>query len=175
MLAIVTIVETATTLAESLGISRRGSHLIFAGLIVWGLCFLARHDTESGHWPILVVLIGGLTVPVCWRVVYSRFRDQATLRWATVLAWVVPTLALCSGLIPADHPVARGSLVRGLIARCRFAAVPIDDIERLAAWCRGTRPTRRGSSDRRGPRPSGSGPGGVWRSTGQPVSCRGLG
>ena len=40
------------------------------------------------------------------------------------------------GLIPADHPVARSSLVRGLIARCRFAAAPIDDIERLAAWCR---------------------------------------
>ncbi|MGA7497935.1 MAG: DUF6798 domain-containing protein [Isosphaeraceae bacterium] len=136
MLVIVTIVETATTLAESLGVSRRGSHLIFAGLIVWGLCFLARHDTESGHWPILVVLIGGLTVPVCRQVVYPRFRDQATLRWATVLAWVVPTLALCAGLIPADHPVARSSLVRGLIARCRFAAAPIDDIERLAAWCR---------------------------------------
>ena len=53
-----------------------------------------------------------------------------------MLAWVVPTLALCAGLIPADHPVARSSLVRGLIARCRFAAAPIDDIERLAAWCR---------------------------------------
>ena len=140
MLVIVTIVEAGTTLAEAWGVSRRGSHLIFAGLMACGLCFLARHDTESGHWPIVVVLIGGLTVPVCWRVVYPRFRDQATLRWATVLAWVVPTLALCAGLIPADHPVARSSLVRGVIARCRFAAVPIDDIERLAAWCRAHTP-----------------------------------
>ena len=53
-----------------------------------------------------------------------------------VFAWAIPTLALSAGLIPADHPVARSPLVRGLIARCRFAAVPIDDIERLAAWCR---------------------------------------
>src|SRR5208337_671231 len=132
--------EAGTTLVEALGISRRGSHVIFAGLMACGLCFLSRHDTESGHWPILVVLIGGLTVPVCWRVVRSRFSDQATLRWATVLAWAIPTLALGAGVIPADHPVALSPLVRGLIARCRFAAVPIDDIERLAAWCRDNTP-----------------------------------
>jgi hypothetical protein len=136
MLVVVTIVEAGTTLVEALGISRRGSHVIFAGLMACGLCFLSRHDTESGHWPILVVLIGGPTVPVCWRVVRSRFSDQAILRWATVLAWAIPTLALGAGVIPADHPVALSPLVRGLIARCRFAAVPIDDIERLAAWCR---------------------------------------
>ena len=136
MLVVVTIVEAGTTLVEALGISRRGSHVIFAGLMACGLCFLSRHDTESGHWPILVVLIGGLTVPFCRRLVQPRFRDQADLRWAMVFAWAIPTLALGAGLIPADHPVARSPLVRGLIARCRFAAVPIDDIERLAAWCR---------------------------------------
>src|SRR5208282_2404332 len=134
MLVVVTIVEAGTTLVEALGISRRGSHVIFAGLMACGLCFLSRHDTESGHWPTLAVPIGGLTVPVCWRAVHSRFSEQASLRWATVLAWAIPTLALGAGVIPADHPVALSPLVRGLIARCRFAAVPIDDIERLAAW-----------------------------------------
>ena len=136
MLVMLTIVETATTLAEASGVSRRGSHLVFAGLITWGLCFLSRHDTESGYWPILAVLIGAVTVSVCRRVIYSMLRSQASLRWATVFAWAVPSLALGAGLIPVDHPVARSPLVRGLIARCRFAAVPIDDIERLAEWCR---------------------------------------
>jgi len=142
MLVVVTIVEAGTTLVESLGISRRGSYLIFAGLMACGVCFLARHDTESGHWPILVVLIGGLTVPDCrWRV-HSRFSDQANLRSAMVCAWAIPTLALCAGLIPADDQVARSPWVRGLIARCRFAEVPIDDIERLAVWCREHTPAR---------------------------------
>ncbi len=39
-------------------------------------------------------------------------------------------------MLPADHPFAQKTLVRGLVARCRFAPVPIDDIERLADWCR---------------------------------------
>ncbi len=52
------------------------------------------------------------------------------------LAWTVPALALLAGAIPADHWAARTSLVQGLVARCRFAPVPIDDIERLALWCR---------------------------------------
>ncbi len=136
MLVVVTIVEAGTTLVEALGISRRGSYLTFAGLLACGICFLSRHDTESGHWPILIVLIGGLTVPACRRVFQPRLRGQAALRWATVFAWAIPALALGAGLLPADHPVARSPLVRGLIARCRFAAVPIDDIERLAVWCR---------------------------------------
>jgi hypothetical protein len=136
MLVVVTIVEAGTTLVEALGISRRGSYLTFAGLLACGICFLSRHDTESGHWPILVVLIGGLMVPICRWVVQPRLGGQAALRWAMLFAWAIPALALGAGLIPADHPVARSPLVRGLIARCRFTAVPIDDIERLAVWCR---------------------------------------
>ncbi len=32
-------------------------------------------------------------------------------------------------------------MVRGLIGRCRFVAVPVDDVERLALWCRDHTPT----------------------------------
>jgi hypothetical protein len=38
--------------------------------------------------------------------------------------------------VPSDCAVARSPLVRGLIGRCRFLAVPADDVERLAIWCR---------------------------------------
>jgi hypothetical protein len=38
-------------------------------------------------------------------------------------------------LVPTEHPAARWPVVKGLVARCRFAATPIDDIERLAVWC----------------------------------------
>jgi hypothetical protein len=139
MLVVMTIVETATTLTEALGISRRGSRLVFAGLIVGGLCFLSRHDTESGHLPILAVMIGGLMVPLCRRVI-PRVRGQVTLARATVFAWIIPACALCAEFLPTDHPVAQSPLVRGLIARCRFVAVPINEIERLAVWCRQNTP-----------------------------------
>jgi hypothetical protein len=38
--------------------------------------------------------------------------------------------------LPLDHAALRHPLVRGLINRCRFAAVPADDVERLGLWCR---------------------------------------
>ena len=67
MFVIVTIAEMATTLAEAMRISRRGVLLVFGGFLAWGLYFLSRHDTESGHWPILTVLIGSLAIPLCRR------------------------------------------------------------------------------------------------------------
>src|SRR6185312_6230163 len=54
------------------------------------------------------------------------------LAGATLAAWAVPLAALVASLAPG--PGARWA--EGLIGRCRFAAVPADDIERLAVWCR---------------------------------------
>ena len=39
-------------------------------------------------------------------------------------------------VIASSQPSARHSVLEGLINRCRFIAVPGDDIERLAVWCR---------------------------------------
>ncbi len=136
MLVIVTLAETATTIAESWRISRRYALFGFAGLLAWGLYFLSRHDTESGHLPIVSVLVVSLAVPACRRLVQARLSGQARLQWAMAFAWMVPVSAIVAGLIPSDHPIARSSLARGLIERCRFTAVPIDDMERLGAWCR---------------------------------------
>ena len=55
---------------------------------------------------------------------------------AMSLAWAVPVLALVAGLMPAE----RSPLGRILVARCRFLEVPVDDVERLAAWCRENTP-----------------------------------
>jgi hypothetical protein len=63
-----------------------------------------------------------------------RFPTRFTV--AVVAAWVVPLAALLATAIPLDHPASRHHLVRSLINRCRFAAVPADDVERLAVWCR---------------------------------------
>jgi hypothetical protein len=52
------------------------------------------------------------------------------------LAWLVPLASLLAAAVPLDHAASRHPLVQGLINRCRFAAVPADDVERLALWCR---------------------------------------
>ena len=44
--------------------------------------------------------------------------------------------AVLAGLATRDHPESGHHLVKGLIDRCRFIPVPLDDIERLALWCR---------------------------------------
>jgi hypothetical protein len=57
---------------------------------------------------------------------------------------LIPLASLIAAAVPLDHPAARHPLVAGLISRCRFAAVPADDIERLGLWCRiHTPPTAR--------------------------------
>ena len=66
----------------------------------------------------------------------SRKGGKAILAPALALAWVIPLASLFAAAVPLDHAVSRHPLVRGLIGRCRFAAVPADDIERLGVWCR---------------------------------------
>jgi hypothetical protein len=131
MLVGVTLAELGATLADRM--SERLGVGVYAGLLACGLVFLSRHDTESGHWPILAGLCAGLAV---LRLPWSRLRDRIAPAWAVALAWAVPVLALVAGAIPANWPLAQSALVRGLVMRCRFAAVPVDDIERLALWCR---------------------------------------
>jgi hypothetical protein len=106
-----------------------------AGVLAYGVYFLSRHDTESGHWPILLVVLGGLIVRRLKHLDFGHWR-AFTLRRALALAWAVPALALIAGLVPANHPLGRTALVRGLVARCRFMPLPVDDIERLGLWCR---------------------------------------
>jgi hypothetical protein len=98
-----------------------------------GLGFLARHDTESGQIPMigsLVVLIVGT-----WANRVRAFRfcwNRRRLAWALFGAWAVPVAALIAGSgFDGDRP-----WVHALVDRCRFAAVPTDDVERLAVWCR---------------------------------------
>ena len=141
MFVVVTLAELGATLAERAG--DRLSRLVYGGLLAWGLFFLSRHDTESGHWPLLLVL-AGQPVRACPRSGIGGLVAAPFGIWSRPR----PALVLAAGLDRADTGAAgrnswRGlrrwhhsPLVRGLIARCRFAAVPIDDIERLAVWCR---------------------------------------
>lgn len=57
---------------------------------------------------------------------------------AALAAWIVPAAALFVAALPPDYYGCRWSypLAWGLLNRCRFLAVPLDDIERLAVWCR---------------------------------------
>lgn len=102
-------------------------------LLGCGLVFLARHDTESGHLPIL----GALAVLTVWtRFAKVRSLDwewtPRRLAWVGAFAWAIPLAALAASVAPGNA----SRIGESLVARCRFAAVPIDDMERLAVWCR---------------------------------------
>jgi hypothetical protein len=115
------------------------------GFIAAGLNYLGHHDTEYGHIPLLAALgVGSMVVLIAQARKRGRF-----LRWtpgwtprrvciAVVASWIVPATALVVAVIPPDYYRSKWSqsLAWGLLNRCRFLAVPLDDIERLAVWCR---------------------------------------
>jgi hypothetical protein len=151
LLVVVTLAELTVSAVEAIRgrvLASSGWTLIDAaawfGVLAIGFNFLARHDTEFGNRTLLAALSVGLVVAYL-----GRQRDQKNglesltrlwtprrLRIAMVVAWVVPLASLLAAAIPLDHPASRHPLARSLINRCRFAAVPADDIERLALWCR---------------------------------------
>lgn len=113
----------------------------FAGLaaFVCGLVFLSRHDTASGHVPLLAAWSTAVALSA-----FLRFRDQSapSIGWtprrlalAISLSWVVPTLALLAPLTASRFPaLAKPALA--LATHCRFAETPRDDVEALALWAR---------------------------------------
>ena len=146
----VTLVELGTTAVEAVrarffpGKGARLPELAGGLILLGGLWFLSRHDTESGHWALLGALgaaclaswIGtkiGAGRPFAW--------NRRRVAFAVLTCWAVPIAALAAGLDPASVAGNPRPWARGLLDRCRFAAVPTDDIERLAVWCRANTPT----------------------------------
>ena len=106
--------------------------------LVLGLIFLSRHDTESGHVPILAAL-GALALGTAFARVRPLGWNRRRLAFVLILAWAVPVLAFGAGFWgdrAAEEPIRAG-----LLGRCRFAEVPVDDLERVAAWCRDYTPS----------------------------------
>lgn len=101
-----------------------------------GLVFLARHDLERGHRPILIALVASFVMS---RVAH-RFRTGWTTRRLAFAVAVCGGVPLAAAVAPAvvgpDHPIASA-----LAARCRFGPIPTDDVERLALWARANTPT----------------------------------
>jgi len=145
LLVVVVGVETVTSLAEWIGRRSRieaFARLVFVGTLAYGCLYLSRHDTERGDRPLLAVIAVGLVAAgVCCRMPPMKWSwTPRRWRWAMALAWTTPLSALVAGMIPGDQTIATSPVVRGLVARCRFAAAPIDEVEVLANWCRENTP-----------------------------------
>jgi len=101
-----------------------------ASVLAGGLWFLSRHDTESGHHflPIglLVALLGAFNAQLAW--------NRRRIAFALAAAWALPLLALV--FAPRVEKGRAPGWQVSLVERCRFRATPVDDIERLALWCR---------------------------------------
>ena len=100
-----------------------------------GLVFLARHDTESGHVPLLAGL-GALAVGTrSLGASTARPGHRRRVAWRWSASWAVP-VAAAGGPLGRGRPRLATAGRRRWSARCRFAEVPTDDLERLAVWCR---------------------------------------
>jgi len=138
-------VEAATLAAEWIG--RRVQvesfgRVVFVGALAYGGLFLSRHDTEHGCRSLLTLIVVSLVAArIGQRAAGRRLAwTPRRWRWAMGAAWAIPVSALVAGLVPSDASIASSPVVRGLIARCRFTAAPIDEIEILAGWCRANTP-----------------------------------
>jgi hypothetical protein len=130
----------AATLAEagySLAARFLPSARLTAGAVALGvgLCLMARFDTQAGYGALPLALVGGmLAKPVAeWM---ARGWSLPRLGRLTAAAWTVPALAWMTSLSPCVRDVVGPHVTEALLAHCRFSEVPVDDIERLAAWCR---------------------------------------
>jgi hypothetical protein len=133
-MVVATLVELATTAAD-LSRHRAAAVVVLAGSLALGVTFLVRHDPEWGWAPVgscLLIVMGASLVA---RVQSGSGRPLTTGRLARLaaLSWAIPALAL---LVALSGGGESGRLCRSLVAHCRFGETPIDDVERLAAWCR---------------------------------------
>ncbi len=158
LLVVATLAELGATLVEAVlarfpgrypALRSRGRQVItpaivYLTMLAAGFWFLSRHDTESGQIPLLGAVVVGLAAGARGRrgrfsALRSRISERLLARpWTlAACAWIVPAAALLAGAAAIAHPaLSRTSLVRGLVGRCRFVEAPVDDVERLALWCR---------------------------------------
>jgi len=155
LLVVVTLSELAVSIVEAIRSRIRWFQSwnfvdggVLLAMIALGLDFLGHHDTEYGHIPLLAALGAGMAVGILRRRVRSESLSRSwRMDWnalrlggALALAWSVPLAALLAAGISSNHPWSRHSLVTSLLNRCRFIAVPVDDVERLALWCQENTP-----------------------------------
>ncbi|MGE3818256.1 MAG: DUF6798 domain-containing protein [Isosphaeraceae bacterium] len=201
-LVVVTLAEATWRIGEVVPSRRIGDWVRLAGgptVLGLGLVYLSRHDTESGHVPLLAAI--ALTPLLGNRPgITSRFLDESgchvvrssepvgfgrgrrhgfggpnpvapsprftnrevslglflsrfvgrtrTWTWTpgrrfrvATLCWAIPLAAVVANAWPEQSFPAGREVREWLVKRCRFGEVPIDDVERLALWCREHTPT----------------------------------
>jgi hypothetical protein len=130
-LVVVTLFEVTQSVADRVRAGVPG-RVVGVLVLAGGLVFLSRHDTESGQWPLLASSAAALVLaPRLSGWSFPGGARRAGLRLAAV--WTVPVAALVANLSAGR---GGGPARLWLVRHCRFAAVAVDDVERLALWCR---------------------------------------
>jgi hypothetical protein len=139
-LVVVTVFEVTMRAAEWVVRATTFGRVLGFVVLAGGVWFLSRHDTESGHVPLIVATVATPALaPVCRRSSWEWSGPRAAFRLAA--AWAVPVAAMVANVVPEKELGRTMRSVReALVRRCRFAEVPVDDVERLAVWCRGHTP-----------------------------------
>ena len=109
--------------------------LLSSAVLIYGLTFLSRHDTQSGHWRLIAAIGGAVVVSLIQE--FTSFRiNRRRLVILAAACWAFPIGALLIEVAP----IASGGLGKWILAavveRARFVEIPKNDSERLAVWCR---------------------------------------
>ncbi len=125
---VATTVELTSLAAERVA---RGMGRVAGPLVLGlGLVYLSRHDTESGAIPLMLGVGMALGSVILKRFAAGFSWNRRRVVALVVLSWLVPVLALL------PHGVLPAKLSARLVEHCRFGESPVDDLERLALWCR---------------------------------------
>lgn len=133
LLVVATGIDLAATLADAVG--RRFAFAVFVASAACGVAYLSRHDTQKGHYILIscvaaaIVGQGLIELRARWAL---KARPRARLALCFAAAWALPACAALAPWVSAFEPVR---------SHIRFDENPIDDIERLAVWCRQNTPS----------------------------------
>lgn len=137
MLVVATAVECTYAIAARF--APRLTLAVMSAVLGGGIIILAWRDTRFGWMVLPAAAIVGGAVPI--------IAQRARIGWSlgrlvrlAACAWVIPICAGSLPLIPAArHALGPERTIR-LVNHCRVDERPVDDIERLAVWCRTNTP-----------------------------------
>jgi hypothetical protein len=136
LFVVVAATEIIVTIAEAVAREMRWSSGALACCWALGLFFLTSHDPQSGHLRLAIGL-AAVTLAGSWLAKAAERNVSMRLVAIALGSFVVPLTAILVGITTPEIP-NRWQLA--LLAHIRLVPRPVDDMERLADWCRRNTP-----------------------------------
>lgn len=109
--------------------------LVSSAVLIYGLTFLSRHDTQSGHWRLIAAIAGAIVVSMIQKFTSFKINRRRLMIFAAA-CWAFPIGAFLIEVAPIAREGLGKRIMGAVVERARFVEIPKNDSERLAVWCR---------------------------------------